>query len=230
MKKAIITGASRGMGAAIARTLAANGFAVHAVARDTQALKDLCDEINNKGGMASYTALDISDPAATAHWLEGADTPDLLVNNAGIGVFKPFDVLSVGDFDMLFHLNVRACFQISQGIAAKMIKTGRGQIISIVSDAGKRVFPNGSLYCASKAAQNSLMQALRTELQPAGIRLTQIFPGLTDSYFNGGIPGSDRKSDWLQVNDIAAAVLYVANAADHIVLDEIMLHPRTQNW
>ncbi len=230
MKKAIVTGASRGMGAAIAHALAENGYAVHGVARDSQALEVLCREIRQKGGSATCTKLDISDSVATAHWLETLETPDVLVNNAGMGVFKPFDMLNVSDFDQMFMLNVRACFQISQGIALKMREAGKGRIISIVSDAGKRVFPNGSLYCASKAAQSTLMQALRTELQPAGIRLTQIYPGLTDSFFNGSTPGSEKKAAWLQLKDIADAVLYVVNAPDHVVVDEIMLHPRSQNW
>ncbi len=230
-KTAIISGASRGIGRAVALTLAQNGFNVALLARNKADLQTLEKEI---GANAKSYALDISNEQevnlAVADILHTFGKIEVVINNAGIGVFKPTEELTSEEWDNLMNTNVKGTFLLTKATLPHLKNQKSGTIIGIASDVSKRVFPHGSLYCATKYAQDAYLSAVRKEVRKFGVKVSLIYPGLVDTYFHNDMEGSSKQSEWLQSQDIANAVLYVCNAPAHVVLDEIMIHPLSQEY
>jgi NADP-dependent 3-hydroxy acid dehydrogenase YdfG len=230
-KTAIISGASRGIGRAVAQTLAHNGFNVALLARNKADLQIIEKEIDKN--VKTY-ALDISNEQevneAVADILQTFGKIDVVINNAGVGVFKPTEELTSKEWDNLMDTNVKGTFLLTKATLPHLKNQHSGIIIGIASDVSKRVFPNGSLYCATKYAQDAYLSAVRKEVRRFGIKVSLIYPGLVDTYFHNDTEGSSKQSDWLESQDIANAVLYVCNAPVHVVLDEIMIHPISQEY
>ena len=100
----------------------------------------------------------------------------------------------------------------------------------LASDVAKRTFSGGSLYCASKYAQDAFSASLRKELRSHGIKVSVVYPGLVDTFFHDGNPGQPHRAEYLKPHDIADAVAYILNAPAHVVIDELMLHPLVQDY
>lgn len=234
MKIAIITGASRGIGEAIARQLAATGYIVSLWARTDADLSRVAAEIQAAGGQADTQVVTITDPVSTQAAAERVfqryGRIDVLVNNAGTGHFKSVQDLSADEWDAMMDTNAKGSFLACKAVIGYMKAACQGHIVHITSDVSRRVFANGAGYCASKYAQDALAAALRKELRPAGIKVSTLYPGLTDSYFGGAEQGADYKKDWLRPEDVAQAVHFVLAAPAHVVVDELMLHPFSQDW
>ena len=230
----IISGASRGIGREIATHLAREDHFVMLLARNAEELGELEEAIDQTGGKALAFPLDVSDEQQVNEVVQAVIKDfgriDCLINNAGIGLFKPVEDISSMDWDHLMEVNVKGSFLLTKAVLPTMRSAGSGHIVAITSDAGRRTFPDGSLYCASKYAQNALFSALRRELRPQGIKVSVIMPGLVDTFFNNSEPGSPDKSHFLKPIDIAHAVSYILNAPRHVVVDEVVLHPSSQDW
>jgi NADP-dependent 3-hydroxy acid dehydrogenase YdfG len=223
---ALITGASRGIGAAIAIELA-KSHRLLLVSRNETELAEITSKINVLGGEAKYSALDLANDKKLIEWLESADViPEVLINNAGVGAFKPSEQFGLDDYNAMFNLNTKAVFLLTRHFLPKGTKT----IVSIISDGALRFFPNGSLYSASKAAQHAYLKSLRTEWQPKGVRVCNIYPGLTNSWFNGQNPEAGLHTNKMKTEEIARAVRYVLDAPTNVVIDEITLHPIQQQY
>lgn len=233
-KITIISGASRGIGRAVATRLARENHFVMLLARNAEELTELEFEIDQSGGKSLSFPLDISDEAqinqAVAQILRDFGRIDAVVNNAGVGVFKNADEIETEDWDRVMDVNVRGSFLLTKAALPHMKTAGQGHIIGIASDVSKRTFATGSLYTASKYAQHAFFESLRREVHPLGIKVSVIYPGLVDTFFHDGEPGQPRRSGYLQPTDIADAVAYVLNAPPHVLIDELMLHPMVQNW
>jgi NADP-dependent 3-hydroxy acid dehydrogenase YdfG len=233
-KTALITGASKGIGREIAIALSMQGVSVALMARKSQELEELCHHINRMGGEAiplfGSVASEHDVNSAVREAMDNFGHIDILVNNAGIGFFKSVEEMSLDEWDSMMAVNVRGTFLMSKALLPQMKSRKSGLIINIISDVAHRTFPNGSGYCASKYAQHAFADALRKEVIEHGIRVSNIYPGMTDTYFAGSTQGAEHKKDWLQAQDIAQAVLYVAAAPANIVIDEIILHPNIQKW
>jgi NADP-dependent 3-hydroxy acid dehydrogenase YdfG len=230
----IISGASRGIGRAIATRLARENHFVILLARNNEEISELELEIDSAGGKALSFAVDISNEKQVNEVVEQAMRDfghiDNVINNAGIGIFKKAENLSEEDWTRVMDVNVKGSFLLSKAVLPHMKAAGKGHIVGIASDVSKRTFADGSLYCASKYAQHAFFEALRREVRSKGIKVSVIYPGLVDTYFHEGDPGQPHRAQYLQPHDIADAVSYVINAPHHVIIDELMLHPMVQEW
>lgn len=231
---AVITGASRGIGKAIAQNLALAGAQVILLARNQDDLNNAVLEIKQQGGSSTAFVLDIQDETQVksvfAQILAQFGRIDFLINNAGIGQFKPVTETDAAYWDELMAVNVKGTFLCAKEAVLQMQKQGSGHIVNIASDVSKRTFPNGALYCSSKYAQDAFSSALRKEVRKDGIKVSVIYPGLVDTYFHPDGPGKPENASHLKPEDIAAAVNYIISAPKHVVIDELMIHPISQEY
>ena len=228
-KVAVVTGASSGMGSAIAEALAAAGAAVTISGRNAAALEQVARRIRVAGGRAHTVACDITADDAPTQLIDGTVAEfgklDILVNNAGIFYPKPFEATTMADFDAQLNTNVRAPFAITQRAIPHL--RGGGVVINITSIASHVAFINSSAYCASKGALELLTKALCTEFAAEGIRFCSIAPGNIHTPMNDHLFESpDYAQAMLEatpanrigvVADIANAAVFLASpAADYV--------------
>jgi NAD(P)-dependent dehydrogenase (short-subunit alcohol dehydrogenase family) len=193
-KIALVTGASSGLGAQFARTLAANGALVVLAARRVERLKDLRAEIEAEGGAADVVPLDVTDldsVAAAVAKIESENGPiDILINNSGVSTTQRLVDVSVVDFDHVFGTNVKGAFFVAQQVAKRMIARSRqqrdfrGRIVNIASVAGLKVVPQIGLYCMSKSAVIQMTRAQALEWGRYGINVNAICPGYIRTEIN----------------------------------------------
>ncbi len=234
-KVALITGASRGIGKAIAEHLASQGIKVALLARNATELEALASQITEAGGEALSLPTDLLDARAVQQAVgKVAETwgrIDWVVNNAGIGVFKSVADTTVEDWEAVMDTNAKGTFLLTKYCLAYLTAQKSGHILTIASDVARRNFSYGGVYCASKYAQDALMQVVRQEAHAAGIKVSTIYPGLTETYFAGQAPADTPNLNRLQSQDIAEAVSYILHAPAHVVIDELHLHPFAQkHW
>jgi NADP-dependent 3-hydroxy acid dehydrogenase YdfG len=226
----IVSGASRGIGKAIALLLALQGATVVAVSRSEQELSDLTHKTRGLSIVA-----DIADEEDARHvvaeTLRHYGRLDILICNAGVGSFAELEQFSGEEWDRIFDTNVKGTFLLCKAAVPHFKAQKRGHIVGITSDVARRTFAHGTAYGASKYAQDALLGSLRKEVRPHGIKVSTIYPGLVDTYFNDTTPGSpEAEKTHLRPADVAQAVRYVLEAPAHVVVDELMLHPLTQEW
>lgn len=233
-KISIISGASRGIGRAISLRLAHEGHFVVVLARNAEEIGELEHEIDEAGGKALSFVCDISDEqqvaAAISEVMRDFKRIDCLVNNAGIGVFKPAEDISAEDWDRVMDINVKGSFLLTRAVLPHMKAAGSGHIVAIASDVSKRTFATGSLYTASKYAQHAFFESLRREVRALGIKVSVVYPGLVDTYFHQLEQGEPQQAKFLHADDIASAVSYIIQAPKHVLIDELMIHPMSQEW
>jgi NAD(P)-dependent dehydrogenase (short-subunit alcohol dehydrogenase family) len=174
---ALVTGATSGLGKAIALRLARDGLRVIVVGRDATRGEAVVEQIETEGGQATFIAADLSDPAEIARLALEAGDIDVLVNNAGFSVWAPTEKMAVEDFDAMFASNVRAPFLLVGAFAPAMAAKGAGSIINISSMAGRIGLPNGAAYGATKAALASFAQSWTAEYSPRGVRVNAVAAG-----------------------------------------------------
>lgn len=189
---ALVTGANRGLGRAAALALARNKIKVVAASRSGAA--DVVDEIANSGGEAFAVQMDLADlasiEAARDAVLAGirqewnAGSIDVLINNAGVGLFAPLGTITAEDFDTTFAVNVRGPLFLTQAFLPNLAEGA--SIVNVSSSLSRHVSPATSVYAASKKALEALTRSLAVELGPRGIRVNSIAPGPTATDFNGG--------------------------------------------
>lgn len=233
-KITIISGASRGIGRAISLRLAHEGHFVVVLARNAEEIGELEHEIDEAGGKALSIVCDISDEqqvnAAVAEVIRDFRRIDCLINNAGVGVFKSAEEITSEDWDRVMDINVKGSFLLTRAVLPHMKAAGSGHILGIASDVSKRTFASGSLYTASKYAQHAFFESLRREVRPLGIKVSVVYPGLVDTYFHQAEQGEPQQAKFLHADDIAAAVSYILHAPPHVLVDELMIHPMSQEW
>lgn len=226
-KVAIVTGASRGIGLAIARKLASMGAQVSVCARDSQALERAASELRDQGANVFAAAADVTragDLESLVKKTEQSLGPvEILVNNAGIGYFTPIQEASEVQWDAILDTNLKAVFLLSKLVAPGMIQRRSGQIINIGSLAGKSAFAGGSIYCASKWGLLGLTQCMAEDLRSYGIRVSAICPGSVATEFS---PHAGKNaSKMLQPDDVAHAVGTLVTQTPQSFISEILLRP-----
>jgi NAD(P)-dependent dehydrogenase (short-subunit alcohol dehydrogenase family) len=175
--KALVTGATSGLGKAIAVKLARDGAEVVVHGRDAARGAQTVDAIHAEGGSARFVAADLGDPASIARLVKEVGEIDILVNNAGFGKWGPTAEFDVASFDAMFAANVLAPFSLVAAFAPGMVARGAGSIINIGSMAGSIGLAGGAAYGATKAALASLGQAWAAEYSPSGVRVNTVAPG-----------------------------------------------------
>ena len=177
MSTALITGATSGIGEAVAVQLAADGFEVLVHGRDQDRGQAVVDKITANGGSARFIAADLSSAEGAASLAEEAGDVDVLVNNAGMSWFGPTADLDADTYDTLWDLNVRSAYQLVAAIAPGMAQRGHGSIVSVDSMAGRVGIVGGAAYGASKAALTALSRSWAAEFSPSGVRVNTVAPG-----------------------------------------------------
>jgi NAD(P)-dependent dehydrogenase (short-subunit alcohol dehydrogenase family) len=185
-QKALVTGATSGLGRAIAFQLGRDGAEVVVHGRDAARGAETIEAITAAGGLARFVAADLSDPADLRRLAEDVGDIDILVNNAGFSVFGATADLKVDTFDALFASNVRAPFFLVAAFAPGMAARGKGSIINVSSMAGQIGLAGAAAYGATKAALSSMTRAWAAEFSPSGVRVNAIAPGPV--YTGGAAP------------------------------------------
>ena len=175
--KALVTGATSGLGRAIASQLARDGADVIVHGRDATRGGQTVEEIQSQGGSARFVAADLADTASIARLAQEVGDLDILINNAGFAVWGPTETFEIASFDAMFAANVRAAFVLVAAFAPGMVSRGTGSIINISSMAGRLGLTGGAAYGATKAALASFTQAWAAEYSPRGVRVNAVAPG-----------------------------------------------------
>jgi NAD(P)-dependent dehydrogenase (short-subunit alcohol dehydrogenase family) len=176
-QKALVTGATSGIGRAVALQLARQGAEVLVHGRDAQRGAETAEAIATAGGRARFVAADLSDPADLQRLVDSVGEVDVLVNNAGFSWFGPTAALDVETFNALFVSNVRAPFFLVAAFAPKMAAKGSGSIINMSSMAGQIGLVGSAAYGATKATLSSMTRAWAAEFSPSGVRVNAVAPG-----------------------------------------------------
>ncbi len=226
---ALITGASRGIGEATARRLAAAGARVVLVARSADVLDALADEL---GAGATALPCDLGDPeavrAAAAEIDARIGVPDVIVNNAGAFEVAPAHEQDPDRFDAVLRVNLGGPFRFLRAVLPGMRERKSGHVVTIGSVADRAIFPGNAAYAASKFGLRALHEVLRAELRGSGVRATLVSPGPTDTALwdpldPDGTPGFTSRAEMLPVDAVADAVMYALLAPASVNVDELRL-------
>jgi NAD(P)-dependent dehydrogenase (short-subunit alcohol dehydrogenase family) len=233
-RRAIVTGAGRGLGLACAAALAQAGAHVVLCARSQGEIEDAAATLRAEGGSAEALTLDVTDAAAVQAAFAALAPFDILVNNAGTNRPKPFVEVSEADYDAVMGLNVRAAFFVAQAAAARMIAGGRGgSIIHMSSQMGHVGGPRRTLYCASKWAIEGLNKAMALDLAAHGVRSNTICPTFIetpltrpffeDKAFLDSVLTKIKLGRLGQVEDVMGAVVFLASDASALMTGTSMV-------
>ena len=203
---ALVTGASRGIGRAIALRLAPR-WSVVALARTAPELETLAVEIRGNGGMCEALPLDVTDGRAVRDALEKRAI-DVVINNAGVGVMKPFVELDLSEWQLMMDVNLNAVYHVTHAVLPGMIERRSGHVCTIGSISGRGAFVGGSCYAATKAFVTSWSESLMLEVREHGVKVSVVMPGSVASHFNDHVP-SDEDAWKLRPEDVAETVAHV---------------------
>jgi 3-hydroxy acid dehydrogenase/malonic semialdehyde reductase len=236
----LITGATSGIGEATARLLAKNNYNLILCGRRTEKLQDLKKELLPLTKVTTLS-FDVRDHEGvkralgtlTREWSE----IDVLINNAGNAHgLDPIYKGSVEDWDAMMDINVKGLLYVSREVLPGMTERKSGHVVNIGSIAGKEVYPNGNVYCASKFAVDAVTKGMRLDLNPFGVKVTAIHPGLVETEFSlVRFKGDAEKASSvykgikpLTGEDIADVIFYVLSVPDHVMLTDITVFPKAQ--
>lgn len=222
---AIVTGASKGIGKATAEALLNAGCKVAGWSRTDP-------KIEHKHFL--FIETDMSKPEAIQQAYgqthEKLGTPTILINNAGLGIFSPFELLTPEDWHRMFDVNIHAIYYACHVALPGMKQAGGGHIINISSIAGKQGNNQGSGYSATKFAVRGFSEALYREVRVDGVKVTCLFPGSVDTNFFDDIEGTSANPTMLHSEDIAQAILDVLRSRDNVNISEVELRPMNPKY
>lgn len=237
---ALVTGATSGIGEATARLLASNNFDLILCGRRSDRLASLAKELSAITRVTSLT-FDVRDREQVEKAVRSLDgnwnKVDVIINNAGNAHgLEPVQAGNYVDWDAMIDINVKGLLYVTKEVLPGMVERKAGHVINIGSIAGKEVYPNGNVYSASKAAVDSLTRGMRIDLNPHGIKVTAIHPGLVETEFSlVRFKGDSRRAgdvykgmQPLVGEDIADLVLYTLTRPDHVVIADLVVFPTAQ--
>lgn len=241
-KIALITGATSGIGEATAELFAREGYDLILTGRRKEKLDHVAHRLNKKYNVDIATSpFDVRDRGEVVTTLN--DLParwkkvNVLVNNAGLSQgLEPIDKGDYDDWDRMIDTNVKGLLYVSKIVANWMIEHGHGHIINIGSIAGKEVYANGNVYCASKHAVDALSKAMRIDLLPHGIKVTAVHPGAVETEFSiVRFKGDEKRAkkvyegfDALSAEDIAETIWFAVSRPAHVNINELIIMPTAQ--
>ncbi|MEM7247574.1 MAG: SDR family NAD(P)-dependent oxidoreductase [Acidobacteriota bacterium] len=240
--RAIVTGASSGIGLACAEALAKSGRPLLLAARRRDRLEELAGRLRSEHDVdVAFDELDVRDRPAVDAWAEArADLlaeSRVLVNNAGLA--RGLDALpagSVDDWDEMLDTNVKGLLNVTRRVVPHFVTAGAGDVVNIGSVAGRWVYPKGAVYCASKHAERAINEGLRLDLNGTGVRVATVDPGMVETEFSlVRFHGDDAKADSvydgmtpLSAEDVAATVAWIVDRPAHVNVAELVLLPTDQ--
>ena len=241
-KIAFITGASAGIGEACAHVFAREGYDLLLAARRLDRLEALATKVTHEYGVRTHLiTLDVrqADEVSTAfnNLPEEWKQIDVLINNAGLSQgLDPIQTGDIGDWDRMIDTNVKGLLYVTRTVVPAMIARQQGHIINLGSIAGKEVYPNGNVYCATKHAVDALTKGMRIDLLPNHIKVTAIHPGMVETEFSEVRFKGDKERaaavyegiDALLAIDIAEAAWFVASRPAHVNINDMIIMPTMQ--
>jgi NAD(P)-dependent dehydrogenase (short-subunit alcohol dehydrogenase family) len=226
---ALVSGASRGIGRAVALAFAREGARVALLARGRADLDRAAAAIEAGGGSALVVPGDAADEAAAAHAIEATlgrfGRLDCVVTAQGAGAFGPLETSRLADWDAMVRANLTATYLVCRAALPPMLAAGRGTIIAVVSLAAVRAIPGCAAYTASKSGVLGLVRALAAEVRGRGVRVAALSPGAVDTPFWDGIPNPPDRGRMLRPEAVAEAALLVAAQPPEAFVEEIVLAP-----
>jgi NADP-dependent 3-hydroxy acid dehydrogenase YdfG len=220
-KTAVVTGASKGIGRAIAKRIA-DRYEIIAVARSRDQLASLAREIGEAGGSCRPLVTDLADPRSIEESFRGVSA-DVLVNNAGIVTLKKFLELTPAEWDEMMSVNLDAIYHVTRLLLPGMMERGDGHVMMIGSIAGRSAFQGGTCYGATKHALMGLSESLYLEVRDAGVKVSLIMPGsvATDVF-------QDRDRSWMLMSeDVAESVAHVLATPANVLVHRLEIRART---
>jgi 3-hydroxy acid dehydrogenase/malonic semialdehyde reductase len=237
-KIACITGASSGIGLATSIALSAVGYKLILCGRRQERLEALSKELKTESYLLTFDVRDRNGVEAAFQSLPDAwKSIDVLVNNAGNAHgMSPIQDGEPADWDAMMHSNVDGLLNVSRVVIPGMIQRAAGHIVNLSSIAGKQVYPNGNVYCASKAAVEALSQGMRQDLNVHGIKVSNVAPGAVNTDFSAvRFKGDQQKVDAvyagyepLIAEDIADLIRYIVTAPAHVNIADVTILPKAQ--
>jgi 3-hydroxy acid dehydrogenase / malonic semialdehyde reductase len=237
MKTVFITGATAGIGEACAVKYAQNGYSLILNGRRTERLESLKDKLEEEYGITSYLLpFDVQDREAVFAAVNSLPNDwkdiDVLVNNAGLALGKDsFDEASLDDWETMIDTNIKGLLYVSRAVMPMMVQQKSGHIINMGSVAAKDVYDKGNVYCATKAAVETLSEAMRIELLPHHIKVTAIHPGAVETEFSlvrfKGNEDAARKVyegfEPLSAMDVADVIFYCTSLPPHVCINDLVI-------
>ena len=224
---ALVTGGGRGIGRAVAKAVASKGARVFLAARTASELESAAEEIRAGGGLAEPVPTDLASEQDILSLFAGirkqTDRLDILINNAGVGIFGPIVDFASADFDKVMRVNAKAAFLCCQQALRLMIPKRSGYIINISSVVGIKGYPNQGAYTASKHAILGLTKSLAVEAQEQGIRVSAILPGGVHTRLVADARPDLDPQILMQPEDIAHTVLFLLSLSDRAAIDQIYI-------
>ncbi|HIW11622.1 MAG TPA: SDR family oxidoreductase [Candidatus Salinicoccus stercoripullorum] len=226
-KVAIVTGASSGIGAAIAKKLAENGANVILAARNEEKLGQVRKDIGHMDRTLAVKT-DMTQRADVEELAEKAASEfgpvDIYVNGAGVMGSSTVIDGDVEDWEIMIDLNIKGVLYGINSVLPGMKERGRGHIINIASDAGYEVIPRCTVYCGTKFAVRAIATGMEKELEQSGVRVTSVSPGMVDTPLSTNSPFEEGRKK-LEPEDIANAVVYAATQPDYVNVNEVLVRP-----
>ncbi len=226
-KKIVITGGSKGIGLAIAKSFAVDNNEIVICSRHEAELKQACQSLIELGAVASYMVADLANKIELTHFADYCligTAPDILVNNTGF--YLPGETINEapGNLEQLMQTNVYSAYHLTRALVPGMIKKNSGHIFNICSIAGRQAYQNGGSYSISKFALDGYSKNLRLELQAQNIKVTTVYPGavFTDSW--AGFDNSDGRI--MLAEDVATMVVAATKLSKQAVVEEIVMRPQ----
>lgn len=243
-KVALVTGASSGIGAAVAKALAAKGVRVGLAARRTDRLQQLQNEIEQNGGSGMTIQMDIADKASVEKGVQALIAQwgriDILVNNAGIMLVADISSLKADEWDRMIDVNIKGLLYATAAVLPYLTGQRSGHIVNVSSIAGRKLFKGLGVYCATKHAVSAFSDIMRMEISPKfNVRVTSIQPGAvatelsdhtTDEKYKASMQDNRKLMTFLSPGEIAGSILFALEAPDHVDVSELFILPTDQDW
>ena len=224
-KIALVTGASTGLGESISIKLALKGFKVVLASRNEKKLNCLKNVISEKGGNSQVIITDVSNEEDVKKLYSTIDVDkiDVVVNNAGLGVFNKIQDISIDEWDNQLNTNLRGSFLITKHVSRSMIKRKAGKLVFINSVAGINAYPYSSAYVASKFGLRGFTSSLREELREHNIKVISVHPGAVDTPFWNNVNVDFPKNEMLKSDDVADTIIHAILSPNNLVQEEIVI-------
>lgn len=241
-KIALVTGATAGIGEACANIYAENGFNLVITGRREERLKQLKEKLESKFKVEVITlTFDVRDKSAVNECLNGLSANfkkvDVLINNAGLSQgMDAFQNADLNDWETMIDTNIKGLLYVSKIVSAWMIENKKGHIVNLGSIAGKEVYANGNVYCATKHAVDALSKAMRIDLLPHKIKVTAIHPGAVETEFSEVRFHGDKEKakkvyegyQPLLAKDIAETIFFTTSRPAHVNINDLVIMPTVQ--
>ena len=231
----LVTGASRGLGAALSEALLQRGHRVLMAARDAAEGERRCAAlVAAHGPRIAWCTLDLADTAGIAAFAADAQQRhgplDAVINNAGIGSVRPFADTPAEDIEHVIRVNLLAPMLLAHALLPGWRERRRGMVVNVASDLARRPLANMAPYVASKFGLLGFAGSLLREVKGQGVKVSTVLPGIIDTAFNGAVPGSKDPTWALQPAELAERIVDLLHLPEHMVVDELTIHPMQQDF